>query len=165
MNATQPNTIVSPAQDKSPLPVETITVAELAFWLATAWNNVVDPAAALRADSRGDDLSGCPKLSLAERTYTPATEAAYGSWGTSREVRWEWHDGKVGIQGMCRLTAEYIAAFVAKNGRVAIALRSSRSSQPTWRVFAAITGRNERPGANLDWRAEQRRQMPSIGAC
>lgn len=156
-------TIASPAQNKATLPVETISIGELTNWLSTAWTNVLNPAAALRDDSRGDDLSGCPQLSFAERTYTPATEAAYGPWGTSREVRWEWHDGRVGVQGMCRLTAEYIAAFVAKNGRVAVCLRGPGLA-PTWRVFIAITGRNERPGANLDWRAERRRQMPSVGA-
>lgn len=111
------------------------TTAEIATWILPAFAGVtLDDA--LPVDSRGrrraaqyvglgtDDL---PHLSLTERTYTPDQERVYGEWGCERAVVWE--IGKRGEPLHANRTsmraAEFVAAFVRRNGRVRLSIRGT----------------------------------------
>lgn len=99
----------------------TMTVAELAAWIEPYWARVSLEDAILDARLGTDDA---PHLSLIERTYTPEYERVYGEWGSHRSVAWELgrRGTPIDVAAIARRAAQYVAAFVARNGRVRLVL-------------------------------------------
>ena len=102
--------------------------AEIEEWVARAWMGVRAADAAAR-DSEADDLGSddVPRLSLTEVTRSDEHRRMYGEWGAEREVRWEPRGD--GADGMARRAAAFVAAFVARNERVQLAIRAPRGGE------------------------------------
>jgi hypothetical protein len=116
------------------------TTAEIAAWIVAAFGRVDldDALTAVRGErvgernghpvySRGLGSDDMPSLSLQERAYTEAHARMYGEWGCIREVLWE--IGKPGEAFYADRTAmraaEFVAAFVRRNGRVQLTIRDT----------------------------------------
>lgn len=103
-----------------------MSAAEIAAWLLPAFARVdLNDALTNHRDSLGTD--DMPHLALIERNYTPAFEAAYGAWGAEREVQWD-----LGRRGdpfdaarVAQRAAEFVDAFVRRNGRVKLVVRGT----------------------------------------
>lgn len=107
----------------------TTTAADIAAWILPAFAGVdIDDVLTAMRDGLGSD--DCPYLSLTERTYTAAFARAYGDWGCEREINWEF--GKRGEAFDAARTAmraaEFVLAFVRRNGRVRLSIRGTLSN-------------------------------------
>lgn len=99
------------------------SLAELEQQIIEAFGGV--ESGDLRYQHRGLGTDDLPKLAITERCYTEATRRAYGEWGATRSYSWGGADGRVEAS---RAVA-YIRKFVAKNGRVKVALVSPRGGR------------------------------------